>query len=426
MRGSIATSAAAGPVGIGKDLLDRLAGLLLEVEVDRRRHLEAAAEDPLGAVLGHELVGDVVDEVRCRPARAGQADVLGLRQRPRVRLLELGGRDPTLVVELLQHVGAPLPRCRGMLHRVVQRGARRDTGEQCRLGQRQLRGALAAEVGPGRLEDAVGAVPEVDRVEVRGEDPVLRPPLRQLPGERRLAHLARDRLVVAAVRVLDVLLRDRRSALDDRLVADVLPRGAEDAADVDPVVLEEPLVLDGDDRLLHDRGDLVGLHEHAALVAAQDREHPPLAGLVRGGVEDRVDVTPRVRGVERAELAADRRHEAVAEGHGREREEHEHERQEPRLPDPAALRRRLRTSSKPHCAQHCSPGWACSGRFRRSRGRRAARRRSGRSSSVRALSRPRARPPIPGASRRARGVSHRAGRHRPGRRPLWRAASARP
>jgi hypothetical protein len=95
----------------------------------------------------------------------------------------------------------------------------------------------------GRLQDAVGAVAEVDRVEVGGEDPVLRPPLRELPGERGFAHLARNRLVVAAVGVLHVLLRDGRAALDDRLVADVLPGGTEDAADVDAVVLEEPLVL---------------------------------------------------------------------------------------------------------------------------------------------------------------------------------------
>ena len=270
-----------------------------------------------------------------------------------------------------------------MLHRVVERRARGDPGQQRRLRERQLRGALAVEVRARRLEDPVRAVPEVDRVEVGGEDPVLRPALGQLPGERRLAHLAGDRLVVAAVRVLDVLLRDRRAALDHRLVADVLPRSAQDPADVDPVVLEEPLVLDGDDRLLHDRRDLVGAHEDAALVSAKDREHALLVVLrVRRRVDDGVHVAAPARGIERHELAADRGHEAVAERHGREREEHERERQEPRLPDPAALARCLRTSSKPHCARDCSPerrirpreaaGWSTPPALR------AARRRSGR------------------------------------------------
>ena len=283
--------------------------------------------------------------------------------------------------QLVEHVGAPLACGRRMLDRVVERGAGGDPGEERRLGERELGRALAAEVGSRRLEDPVGAVPEVDRVEVRRQDPVLRPALRELPGERRLAHLAGDRLVVAAVGVLDVLLRDRRAALDDRLVADVLPGGAEDAAHVDAVVLVEPLVLDRDDRLLHDRRDLLRGDEHAALVAAEDREHAPLARLVRRRVDDGVDVAARVGRIERPELAPDRRHQAVAERHGREREENEQERQEPRLSDPAASPRRLRTSSKPHCAGNCSPGTGLSGLLlRRSRGARAARRRSARAS----------------------------------------------
>ena len=126
------------PVRVGEDLLDRLARLVLEVEVDRRRHLEPAAEDALGAVARDELIGDVVDEVRSGALRAREPDVLRLRQRRRVRAPHLGGRDPALVVELLQHVGASLERRRGMLHRVVERRARGDPGQQ-----RRLRGASA-------------------------------------------------------------------------------------------------------------------------------------------------------------------------------------------------------------------------------------------------------------------------------------------
>ena len=149
----------------------------------------------------------------------------------------------------------------------------------------------------------------------------------ELPGERRLSHLARDRLLVPAVRVLDVLLRDRRAALDDALAADVLPERARDTAQVDAVVLVEALVLDGDDRLLHDRRDLFGGDEHAALVTTEDGEHTPLARCVGRRVDDRVDVAARVRRIERGELAPDRHHEPVAERGGREREQDEQERQ---------------------------------------------------------------------------------------------------
>ena len=44
---------------------------------------------------------------------------------------------------------------------------------------------------------------------------------------------------------------------------------APDRPQVDAAVLVEALVLDGDDRLLHDRGDLLGLDDDPALAAAQ-------------------------------------------------------------------------------------------------------------------------------------------------------------
>ena len=65
----------------------------------------------------------------------------------------------------------------------------------------------------GRL-DPVGAVSEVDRVQVLGHDLLLRPPAREVIRERRLAQLLEDRAVVLlGQRVLDELLGDRRGAL---------------------------------------------------------------------------------------------------------------------------------------------------------------------------------------------------------------------
>ncbi len=126
--------------------------------------------------------------------------------------------------------------------------------------------ALAEVRARGGL-DPVGAVAEVDRVEVLGEDLRLRPLAREVVGERRLADLLEHRAAVLRPgRVLDELLRDRRAALDGLAGRDVLPQRAPDAADVDPVVLVEALVLDRDDRVLHVRRDLARRDDDPALV----------------------------------------------------------------------------------------------------------------------------------------------------------------
>ena len=94
-------------------------------------------------------------------------------------------------------------------------------------------------------------MPEVDRVQIGGQDLILRPLLLELPRERRLEELAADRLLAGQVGVLDELLGDRRAALHRTVVRDVGPERARHAADVDAAVLVEALVLDGDDRVLH-------------------------------------------------------------------------------------------------------------------------------------------------------------------------------
>ena len=246
-----------GAIGIPKNRLDRRSRFQLEVEVDRRRDLESAAEHATGAVACDELVLHVVDEVRRRSLCAGKPDVVEDGKISLVRPLELAPGDLSLIEHHPEHV-APTQRCAPRVdRRVVERRIRRNSGEERRLGERELLRALL-EVRARRLLDAVCAVAEVDRVEVRGEDPILAPALLELPGERSLAHLACERALVPDVRVLDELLRDRRAALDDALLANVLPESAPDASHVDAVVLEEALILDRDDRLSHDRCDVLG------------------------------------------------------------------------------------------------------------------------------------------------------------------------
>src|SRR5215207_5750504 len=73
---------------------------------------------------------------------------------------------------------------------------------------------LDAEVrARGRL-DPVRAVAEVDRVEVLGEDLLLRPLAREVEGQRGLTRLLQDRpLALGLERDLHELLGDRRGTL---------------------------------------------------------------------------------------------------------------------------------------------------------------------------------------------------------------------
>jgi hypothetical protein len=136
-----------------------------------------------------------------------------------------------------------------------------------------------AEVGLRRGLDPVGAVAEVDRVEVRRDDLFLRPLVRELIGERRLAQLLEDRAVrLGLERVLDELLLDRGGALHGAFVQNILDESARDAADVDAAVGAKALVLDRDHRLLDDLRDLRRRHDHSVLLA----EHTDLVAQVVG------------------------------------------------------------------------------------------------------------------------------------------------
>ena len=158
---------------------------------------------------------------------AAQPDLVRIGKRRRVRLGELRRGDHRLLEHRAQHDLPPRSGAFGIGDRVVAARVGRDSGEQRRLGDRQVFRAVV-EVDERCLLDAVGAVAEVDRVQVLLQDPLLGPGARalELPGERGLAHLAADRLLVAIERVLDELLRDRGAALDDLLLPDVRDQSA--------------------------------------------------------------------------------------------------------------------------------------------------------------------------------------------------------
>jgi hypothetical protein len=202
------------------------------------------------------------------------------------------------------------------------------------------------EVRQRSLLDAVGAVAEIDRVQVGGQDLVLGPALLELPGERGLLELAADRAPTLHVGVLDELLCDGRSALDHLLVAHVLPDRAQDPVDVHAAVLVEALVLDRDDRLLHQRCDVARGNEDPALRAAQHGEDSVSLAVVHEPV-DLALLEPSW--VERGDLARDRGDEPEREREQREHEEDQEKGQQAQLANPAPRpRRRLRGGHARH------------------------------------------------------------------------------
>ena len=180
-----------------------------------------------------------------------------------------------------------LRRSRGLglvVGRVVAGRVLHQAGQHGRLVQLELGGRLG-EVVPGGGLDAVGAVAEVGDVEVALEDPVLGVLLLEGDGVAQLADLAlvgvrggRGLLLLGVglvdQRQLDHLLGDRRAALDDpvgRLVGD---ERAQRALQVERAVLVEAVVLDRDDRLAHDRRDLVERDVDPVLVVERGQRRP--------------------------------------------------------------------------------------------------------------------------------------------------------
>ncbi len=196
----------------------------------------------------------------------------------------LGLRDDALVEHRLQHLGAPDLGGLRVHERVVAARTLRQAGQQRRLGDRQILGALREVDLRGRL-GAVRAVPVRNGVQVLLEDPLLGALLLELARDQRLVQLALQRDLVGDLRV-DVphqLLGQRRAALGHTPGLEVLDGGAADGLPVDAVVLVEAPVLDRDGRGRQPRRDAVERDVAAVLVA---RDHGQAAAVARvdGGV----------------------------------------------------------------------------------------------------------------------------------------------
>jgi hypothetical protein len=157
----------------------------------------------------------------------------------------------------------------------------------------------------------------------------------ELLGQLGLADLALVALDagpdrVLGVQVADQLHRQRRAALHIVLGLQVLDRGADDALEVDALVVEEAAVLDGHRRVAHDLRDLAAGDRRAQDVGADEAQAAAVGGVDdrRGALVLRLDLVQRRAGVgdrddpadgaERREGGERRQHaEGEEEGAGR-------------------------------------------------------------------------------------------------------------
>ena len=165
-----------------------------------------------------------------------------------------------------QHVLLALARALRIRNRVV--GGRRfwQAGEHGGLREAQLVERLA-EVDLRGGGETVGALPEVDLVDVELEDLVLAQVVLDLEREQRLVELARQRLLGGEEEIARHLHGDRARALAAAALREVGVGGARDAQIVDAGVLVEALVLGREDRLLQLLGHLLDRNQQAALFA---------------------------------------------------------------------------------------------------------------------------------------------------------------
>ncbi len=227
-----------------------------------------------------------------------------------VQLLGGRGRDDVELGHPVEHHVAARDGTVLVAGRVEADRVLHQAGEGGGLQRVELVGVDREEVPGGGL-DAVGAVAEVGEVEVALEDPVLGVVL--LEGDRvaelldlALVGVRGGRLALGlGVRLrqqchLGHLLGDRGTALGAAAGGLVVHEGAQRALQVQGAVLVEAVVLDRDDRRLHDRRDLVEGHVDAVLVVeGRDRvavavQHPAALGE-RGRLQLLGEVLHRLR-----------------------------------------------------------------------------------------------------------------------------------
>src|SRR5207237_7374996 len=93
---------------------------------------------------------------------------------------------------------------------------------------------------------AVSSCPEIDVIQITGQDLLLRKPGFEPQGQHDLLHLAAGRALGREIGQPGQLLGDRAAAFERALAPEVAPASAEYPAQINPATLEEAPDLDRD------------------------------------------------------------------------------------------------------------------------------------------------------------------------------------
>ena len=223
--------------------------LLLHRHIERRIDLHAALVDQiLGSLSGHSLlllqdtlrladhlVGEVGELV-------GAGGALMILQLGLLGLLGLILGYFAVLDHLVEHGLLSALRQVGTGKGVVVVGALHNPRQQGALGQGQVLGVFVEVKLRCRL-DAVGAVAEIDPVQVKFKDLLLGVVVLNLQSEDRLLDLAPQRLLVAEVGAPDQLLGDGAASLGCGTPAQIYPQCPGDSHRVYPHMLIEAIVF---------------------------------------------------------------------------------------------------------------------------------------------------------------------------------------
>ena len=251
----------------------------LQLRVKRRAQIIAAAIDLFlteqgdGATtrLLHEEVGVGI----LGPTRRG-AGV----QRTGQRRLQLLFRQPFVVGHFAQHPVSTPQRSSRITFRVVVGRSLGQGPQKGRLVRRQLIQRLA-EIVIGRRGHAIGAIAQVDLVQIQFEDLLLGQRRFQTAGEDRFLELAVQAGLTGQQDVLGDLLGDGRAALQTLArhdVEHVLEHGPADAGHVDAAVIEEVLIL-GRQEGVNDRLRHLVIGDVDASLVGELADQGPVAGI---------------------------------------------------------------------------------------------------------------------------------------------------
>ncbi len=272
-----------------------------------------------------------VDEVIRAGRRFGRGLERDLLAPPCIRLL---GRDGAGVGHGLQHGVGALPGAAEVAGRRQLRGRPDEACQHGAFAEREIAGVLA-EIPVCRRVRAIGAGPEIGRVEVAQQDLVLGQVRFHPQGQDRFLDLATQRLVGGKIGQADQLLGQCRPALA-RCAAGpgIAPKCAQRSARVDAVVVVEAAILDRHD----------GLAEIGRQIASLELRAPERAPGGEGRSVGRFHHHGALLGIH-VEAAVDRQAGEAKEDVG-ERDQRRHHDRERRCDEPAPAARPARSGKR--------------------------------------------------------------------------------